>query len=214
VIETLDRVIAEAPDKPVAEGAAAFQENARRVVTDPAMWTPEAAAFVEQVFDGMAATWEIEHSTNRFDALTDALARGGPMPSGACLEVGSGTGQQTPLLADAFTHVVSIDLSWQMLLRAPAAPGVRVRADAARLPLGDGSMAAVTCVDALLFPAEVTRVLRDDGVLLWISQLGADGPLFVDTPTVLAALTATGGRWTAVQAAAGWGTWAVIRRAG
>ncbi|MGW7483762.1 hypothetical protein ACWGH8_34910 [Nonomuraea muscovyensis] len=30
-------------------------------------------------------------------------------------------------------------------------------------------------------------MLRDDGVLIWADQLGADGPLFLDTITVIAA---------------------------
>jgi hypothetical protein len=81
-----------------------------------------------------------------------------------------------------------------MLTRAPAHVGTRLQADASRLPLADGSIAAVVCVDVLLFPREILRVLRGDGVLLWANQLGDDGPLFVDTPTVAAALVVTGMR--------------------
>jgi hypothetical protein len=60
-----------------------------------------------------------------------------------------------------------------------------------------------------LYPGELTRVLRPDGALLWINQLGADGPLFVDTPTVI---TALGGRWDAVTSDASRGSWRVLRR--
>lgn len=56
---------------------------------------------------------------------------------------------------------------------------------------------------------EVTRVLRKDGVLVWVNQLGQDGPLFLDTPAVIDAL---GDGWSAVQSQAGWGSWAVLRR--
>lgn len=209
MIETLERVIAEPPGKPVPSGAAEFRAAARRIATDPRAWTPDAASFVTDLFDGMAATWDAERATNRLDALIDALARGGRMPSGVCLEIGSGTGRHTPLLAETFGRVVAVDLSWQMLLHAPRTPGVRVQADAARLPLASRSAAAVVCVDVLLFPREVDRVLRDDGVLLWINQLGDDGPLFLDTPTVIEAM---GGGWTAAESVAGWGSWAVLRR--
>ncbi|MFG1948652.1 hypothetical protein [Nonomuraea sp. NPDC048826] len=98
-----------------------------------------------------------------------------------------------------------------MLRHAPAHLAPRLQADAARLPLATGSIAAAVLVDALLFPAEITRVLTAGGVLIWANQLSADGPLFLDTPTVIAAL---GGAWDAIQAEAGWGSWTVLRRAG
>lgn len=44
---------------------------------------------------------------------------------------------------------------------------------------------------------------------MWINQLGSDGPLFLDTPTVISAL---GGGWDAVESDAGWGSWSVLRR--
>ncbi|MET8405210.1 hypothetical protein [Streptomyces sp900116325] len=62
----------------------------------------------------------------------------------------------------------------------------------------------------LLFPTETARVLAPDGVLLWINQLGQDGPLYLPAEDVAAALP---GQWTAVEAEAGWGSWACMRRA-
>ncbi|GAA1644329.1 hypothetical protein GCM10009733_046810 [Nonomuraea maheshkhaliensis] len=105
---------------------------------------------------------------------------------------------------------VAADLARQMLRRAPAHLAPRPQADAARLPLATGSIAAVVLVDALLFPAEITRVMAADGVLIRANQLGTDGPLFLDTPTAIGTL---GGAWSAVQAGAGGGR-AVLRRAG
>lgn len=53
------------------------------------------------------------------------------------------------------------------------------------------------------------RVLAPDGVLLWINQLGEDGPLYLPADDVAAALP---GQWQAVEAHAGWGSWAALRR--
>ncbi|MFC7641228.1 hypothetical protein ACFQX6_09755 [Streptosporangium lutulentum] len=54
---------------------------------------PLVAAVMTTLFDQLAPTWDAEHATNRLDALTDALERGGTLPTGICLEVGSGTGR-------------------------------------------------------------------------------------------------------------------------
>jgi ubiquinone/menaquinone biosynthesis C-methylase UbiE len=61
------------------------------------------------------------------------------------------------LLAEAFDHVIAVDPAWQMLTRAPAHMGSRLQADATRLPPADASIAAVVCVDVLLFPREILR---------------------------------------------------------
>ncbi|MFI7700014.1 class I SAM-dependent methyltransferase [Nonomuraea sp. NPDC049480] len=210
MIRTLPRVIAEPAGKPVPEGNTDLQRLARQIATDPTAWTPELTALITDLFDRMAPVWDTEHATGRLDFLADALARGGPLPSGICLELGSGTGQHTPLLANAFDHVIAVDLARQMLTRAPARLGPRLQADAAHLPLADCSLTAVVCIDALLFPGEISRVLAADGVLIWANQLSADGPLFLDAATVITALD---GAWNAVQAEAGWGSWVVLRRA-
>jgi ubiquinone/menaquinone biosynthesis C-methylase UbiE len=104
--------------------------------------------------------------------------------------------------------VISLDISEQMLHQAAQRSPIRVRADAAHLPLADATLAAVVAVDMLLFPSEIARVLAPEGVLLWINQLGADGPLYLPADTVADALP---GHWHATQAQAGWGTWALLR---
>ncbi|MFG2858313.1 hypothetical protein ACGFZ9_48505, partial [Streptomyces mirabilis] len=78
-----------------------------------------------------------------------------------------------------------------------------------RLPLTDASVAVIAAIDMLLFPAETARVLAPDGVLLWINQLGCDGPLYLPAATVVAALPGT---WQATESEAGWGSWAALRR--
>ncbi|MCX5084070.1 class I SAM-dependent methyltransferase [Streptomyces sp. NPDC056121] len=130
--------------------------------------------------------------------MRDALARGGPLRQGPCLELGSGTALFTPVLEAAIPQVISIDLSMGMLQQAQGRSPQRVRADAGALPLPD-----------VLFPAETAGVLAPDGVLLWINQPGSDGPLHLPTSTVAAALP---GAWQATESEAGWGSWAVLHR--
>ncbi|MPZ79613.1 MAG: hypothetical protein GEV28_04110 [Actinophytocola sp.] len=90
----------------------------------------------------------------------------------------------------------------------------RVVADASRLPVAEGSATAVVIGDAPLFAGEVTRVLADGGVVVWSNALGADAPHHVPVDTVVRALADADGReWDAVTAEAGWGLWAVLRRA-
>ncbi|WSV66029.1 class I SAM-dependent methyltransferase [Streptomyces sp. NBC_01013] len=115
----------------------------------------------------------------------------------------------TPLPAAAYPTVISLDLSEQMLRQAAGRSRRRVRADAGRLALPDASVAAVATIDMLLYPTEAARVLAPEGVLLWINQLGEDGPLYLPTDAVAAALP---GSWQATQAAAGWGSWAILHR--
>ncbi|MEU5062357.1 class I SAM-dependent methyltransferase [Streptomyces sp. NPDC021470] len=141
--------------------------------------------------------------------MRDALARGGPLRQGPCLELGSGTGLFTPVLEAAFPQVISIDLSMGMLQQAQGRSPQRVRADAGALPLPDASVTVIAAIDMLLFPAETARVLAPDGVLLWINQPGSDGPLHLPTSTVAAALP---GAWQATESEAGWGSWAVLHR--
>jgi SAM-dependent methyltransferase len=162
-------------------------------------------------FDALAESWDAERGGYRSAPAVDALTRGGPFPVGRCLEVGSGTGLLTPLLLERWPTVLCLDLSAAMLRHARH--GLRIRGDAARLPLADRSVVAVVIGDAPLFAAEVLRVLVADGVVVWSNALGPGAPFHVPTGTLVAALSAAdGGRpWAAVTSEAGWGSWAVLR---
>ncbi|MFE2988486.1 class I SAM-dependent methyltransferase [Streptomyces sp. NPDC059262] len=208
----LPRVLPSPEGKPLPpKGTAdAFRAFARDLAAGRRTWGAAEADFLAGLFDQLAPKWDSTQATGRDDPLRDALTRAGTLPCGPCLEVGSGTGQFTRLLTSAFPAVVSLDLSEQMLRQAAGRSRSRVRADASALPVADASIAAVAAIDMLLFPAETARVLAPDGVLLWINQLGQDGPLYLPTEDVAAALP---GRWTAIEAEAGWGTWACLRRA-
>jgi SAM-dependent methyltransferase len=212
VIRTLSRVVPAAPGKPLRAGARATQQTSRAIAADASAWTPRLARDAIRQYAELAPLWDGERGGYRPVPLADALYRGGPLPTGTCVEVGCGTGLLTPLLARTWPAVVCVDLSWDMLHRS-AAPW-RVRADASRLPLSDGLAAAVVLADVPLFAGEVVRILADGGVVVWSNALGEDAPHHVPVATVLSTLerAAGDGSWSAVTAQAGWGLWAVLRK--
>ena len=152
-------------------------------------------------------------SPQRTAIVMDAVTRGFDAvrpPSGLAVEVGSGTGAYSHLLAERFAKVVAIDLSLAMLQLAPRAPARRVQGDGARLPLVDASAAAIILINAFLFPDEVERVLAADGVVVWVNSSGEHTPIYLSVDDLVAALP---GEWTGVSSRAGEGHWCVLRRA-
>jgi SAM-dependent methyltransferase len=205
----LPRVISDRPGRRVwGDAARPMQELTQAIAADHGSWTPERAAQIAAFFDSQASGWHDRDVPERHDALMDALARGGPFPVGWCLEVGSGTGNATPDLRTAFDDVVSLDLSREML-RLASFPVRQIRSDACALPLRTGSAAVVALVNMFLFPAEIARVLADDGALLWVSTNGEETPIYLPPADVLRALPGT---WEGITAEAGWGTWLTARR--
>jgi SAM-dependent methyltransferase len=213
VIRTLPQVVPAEPGKPVRPESGASQQTSRAIAENPALWSPELARQAVARYAQLAAVWNDERGGYRPVPLADALARGGPLPAGLCVEVGCGTGLLTPLLTRVWPRVVCLDLSPEMLRRSSAA--WRVRADGSRLPLPDRAAAAVVLADVPLFAGEVVRVLADGGAVIWSNALGVDAPHHVPVETVQAALSrASGTAWTATTAHAGWGLWAVLRDSG
>ncbi len=187
----------------------------RQVAFEPDGWTRERARKVGELFDTMAPQWSERATEERRSVLRDALARGEvrdgtPPRGGVCVEIGSGTGSSTPDLAATWPRVVALDLSREMLRHAPEEPGLRVQADAARLPLSDGGADALVLVNALLFPQEMDRALAPAGVLVWVNSLGDRTPIHLSPEDVAKALP---GAWTGVAAEAAWGIWCTLRRA-
>jgi len=175
-------------------------------------WTDDLRHDVERYFDDLAGEWHTRVSRERTAVFVDALTRGlTELPAAADLavEVGSGIGTYSALLAERFTTVLAIDLSLAMLRLAPAAPAHRVRADGAVLPVRDASAAAVVLVNAFLFPAEVDRILRQDGFLLWVNSSGEQTPIHLSPDQVAASLP---GQWRGTASRAGEGTWCVLQR--
>jgi Methyltransferase domain len=112
----LPRAIPDQPGRPVwGEAARPMRELTRAISLDRDAWTPERRAQITSLFDSSASGWRDRDVPERHDALVDALTRGGPFPGGWCVEVGSGTGNATADLQQAFRDVVSLDLSREML---------------------------------------------------------------------------------------------------
>ena len=212
MIRRLDRVIPPGGQPPTgADESHPMRVVTRQVAFDPDGWTPDRAAKVAELFDGLAADWHTRTTPERQAVLVDALDRGeiDDLLDGVCIEIGSGTGDNTPRLTGRFRSVVAVDLSIEMLRLAPAALAPRAQADAARLPLPDASCHAVVLVNALLFPTEVDRVLRPGGAVIWVNSSGDQTPIHLPAADVAAALP---GDWSGVESEAAWGTWTVLRR--
>ena len=176
-------------------------------------WTGELRSQVEDYFDSIAGEWHTRISPQRTAVVTDALSRGlgaVDVPVGLAVEVGSGIGSYSSLLAERFVKVVAIDLSLAMLKLAPVGPAHRVQADGARLPIRDSSAAAIVLINAFLFPAEVDRVLAPEGALVWVNSSGEQTPIYLSVDDLVAGLP---GEWTGTSSRAGEGHWCVLRRA-
>jgi SAM-dependent methyltransferase len=173
-------------------------------------WDTAARSTVAGVFDGLAGEWHTRVTPQRNAVVADALERGaGDAEPGLAVEVGSGIGTYTPMLAERWGRVLAVDLAIEMLRHSPAEPGWRVQADASALPVPDGAAAAVVLVNAFLFPAEVDRVLAPGGLVVWVNSSGEQTPIHLPWDEVAAVLP---GEWTGVAARAGIGTWCALRR--
>ncbi len=183
----------------------------RATAFDDGSWTPEQARAVATYFDDQAVDWETRFATDdsRIAPLDDALDRGTPITFGHCADVGCGTGVMTARLERRFEAVVGLDISRSMLDQDRQRLSL-VLADSAALPIVSASQDAVVLMNAFLFAGEVDRVLAPRGVVVWVSAVGADTPIYLSADEVGAALP---GDWNGVWSEAANGTWAVLRRA-
>src|SRR5262249_42632644 len=144
--------------------------------------------------------------------VVEALERGlGEVgtPRGLAVEVGSGIGTYSGLLAERFRPVMAVELSIEMLKLAPDQPAHRVLADGSKLPLRDASAAAVVLINAFLFPDEIVRVLQRDGVVIWVNSSGECTPIHLSVEDLEKSLP---GAWNGVTSRAGEGLWCVLRK--
>jgi SAM-dependent methyltransferase len=176
----------------------------------PGGWDAAARGQVETLFDELSREWHTRTSPQRTAVVLDALDRGGVAGGEVAIEVGSGIGNYSPLLAERFGTVAAVDLSLAMLRLAPPAPATRIQADAADLPFRAGCADAVVLVNALLFPAEVDRMLAFDGSVVWVNSSGDQTPIHLRSEEVAAVLP---GEWRGFASRAGQGSWCVLRRA-
>lgn len=197
------------PDLVASGGAHPMRFVTRAVAAEVGAWDARTAGEVRGLFDELSSEWHTRHTPDRLVPVEDAFERGAVADAGGlCLELGSGDGWATPLLAARFRRLLAVDLSLEMLRRAPdVAP--RLQADGAALPLADGAVDIAVLVNMLLFPSELDRVLALDGTLVWVSSRAEATPIHLTADEVAAALP---GRWRGVAARAGSGTWAVLRR--
>jgi hypothetical protein len=180
---------------------------------EPGGWTPALRREVAEFFDTLSGEWHTRTSPQRTAVVQDALERGlgrRDSPLGVAVEIGSGIGTYSSLLAQRFATVLAIDLSLAMLRLAPVGRAHRIQADGARLPVRNSRATAVVLINAFLFPAEVDRVLARDGAVVWVNSSGEQTPIFLSAEDLLWALP---GRWTGTASQAGEGTWCVLRRA-
>jgi SAM-dependent methyltransferase len=205
----LDRVDTPEPGRDGPGGADhPMRRVTRQVAFEPDGWTEERRRKVVELFDSLAPDWHTRGGPARYVPVDDALERGGSWTSGPVLEIGSGVGLVSEHLEARLGEVIALDLSLEMLLRAPAVPP-RVLADTAHLPVPDASVATVVLMNMFLFPAEMDRVLAPGGALVWINSLGDLTPIHLTAEEVHDALP---GDWDVVASEAGWGTWATARR--
>ena len=180
----------------------------------PAAWTPALAAQVAEVFDTLAPRWQDVVDAGWAAIIADAIGRGVPESVGTRgLEVGSGNGTWTPLIARRFPRTIALDLSGEMLRHVADPSAARVQADAARLPIQAASLDAVVLINAFLFPHETARVLRPDGVVVWVNGFGERTPIHLLASEVASSLNSVDGTtWDGVSSRHGTGTWAVVHR--
>lgn len=190
------------PDHPM-------RKMTRRVAFDE-QWDARNASNVGALFDGLADGWsQRTDQDGRIASIADALDRGGAPLAGAWLELGSGTGMGTAVARERIQSLVAADLSWEMLVRAPADLAPRLRADAADLPFRNDQFDGLLLVNMLLFPGEVDRVLRAEGALVWVNTVGEQTPIHLPPADVLDALP---GEWRGRAGRAGTGIWLVATR--
>jgi len=181
-----------------------------REVAFDGQWTPERATKVAELFDSMAEEWAARHCDRvRISPVADALERGGVNQLPRWLELGSGTGAGTSVIAHRLDSLVCCDLDREMLLNAPPDLAPQVQADASRLPFAADTFATVLMVNMILFPGEVDRVLGPGGKIVWVNTIGDQTPIHLPPDDVAAALP---GEWRGVTARAGSGFWAVFER--
>lgn len=204
------------PDAADAEGPEPFagEDHPMRKVTRQVAfeqtWSGERARKVADLFDGMAEGWGATHGDPvRLAPVRDGLQRGGFDTAGRWLELGSGTGSGTRVLAEAVERLVATDLSAGMLANAPAELAPQVRADASTLPFPDDRFDGILMVNMLLFPSEVDRVLAPGGRVFWVNTLGDQTPIHLPADDLVEALP---GRWSGVTARSGTGFWVSLGR--
>lgn len=185
----------------------------RKVTRDSAFssdtWTKTRAGKVAALFDEMADNWSEKDFTARGAPVFDCFTRGNVGHGAVGLELGSGTGAYSDYISSYYDFLLCVDISQEMLNRATSQHGFLVRGDGSELPVKNGSINSLICINTLLFPKEVDRILSSHGCLIWISTSGAQTPIYLSPDEVSEVL---GPSFQGISSEAGDGIWSVFHR--
>lgn len=158
------------------------------VVRFPWMW-PLVRGRMRSYFEEIAADWDARTnagSPEHLAALAAGLTVVNPAPERA-LDLGTGTGEAALLLAREFpqARVRGVDIAPGMIAAAQAKVGLdpegRIAfkvADSADLPWPEDSFDLVTGLNMPPFFAELARVLRPGGFVVFAASWGAETPFY------------------------------------
>lgn len=156
------------------------------VARAPVLW-PLLRRPTTRFWDRVAPAWEkrrVQADSNRLAAISAACDRLSAAP-GRILDLGTGTGTSTRMLAERFpdAELVAVDISPEMIRIAqslsPDSPRLSFQvADAAVLPFPDGSFDLVTQLNMPVYFAETARVLAPGGHVILASTLGPTTPYY------------------------------------
>ena len=192
------------------------------VARAPWLW-PVLRAPMRGYFDGLAREWEQRTSAGTIDhllPLATAVTHVDTAPE-RVLDLGTGTGVAALFLAREYPRasIRGVDVSEKMIAEAKSKVGLdpegriafRV-ADASALPFSDESFDLITQVNVPPFFAEIARVVRPGGHVVFVASSGELTP-FYTPPAVLTRGLAKHGIETVASDAAGRGTYVVGRAA-
>ena len=180
----------------------------RGVASSESEWTPENKFTVRNTFGQMAHEWKLRDGIDRTEALVEALDRV-DISGDFCLELGSGTGSVRALLDAKFKSVVSVDLAYEMLTNFNVPNAELLQGDSSKLPFKSNCVDVCVIVNSLLFPSEVRRILKPEGVLVWVSTNGDRTPIYLSPKDVNDAI---GSDFYGVTAHCGNGIWSCFSR--
>jgi SAM-dependent methyltransferase len=173
--------------------------------SDEDAWRGLGAAYEE-----MAPEWGswVASQSHYLDPISDALTRIGRVEH--AVEIGSGTGEATGLVAAQARLVLAIDSSPAMIARSPSMSNVRwILGDARSLPIDPGWADLVVGLNAVPSFREIDRVCAPSGRVLWASSFGPDTPLYVEPERFVHML---GPEWVGTARRVGFGEWCVAER--
>ena len=146
----------------------------------PWAW-PLVRGFTQRFWDKAAAGWSDRAAPDRAAELAEGAAAVPGTPA-RVLEIGSGTGDGTTVLRQAFpdAEIVGVDISPKMVEVATRnVPSASFQvADAARLPFPDDSFDLTAQLNVPFYARELRRVVKPGGHILVASTLGPATPYY------------------------------------